>query len=265
VYGRFATAGLTSVLSMAWFARCQAELGSFAEGIASGEEALRIAQAVDHPLSLMFADLGVGELYLVQGDFARAIPILERGLATCRTWDFPSWLPWLASRVGAAYALAGRVADGLPLLEQSVEQAESMGWKADASPLAARLSEAYLGAGRVQDAAALAARALDLAVEHRGRGHQAWALRLRGEIASRCDPPDLDQAEGHYRQALALAEELEMRPLVGHCHLGLSKLYRQGAEQQQAQEHLTTAMSMFREMDMGFWLAQAEAEIFEAK
>jgi len=53
---------------------------------------------------------------------------------------------------------------------------------------------------------------------------------------------------------------LEMRPLVGHCHLGLSRLYRRGAEQQQAREHLTTAMSMFREMDMHFWLEQAEGE-----
>jgi tetratricopeptide (TPR) repeat protein len=206
----------------------------------------------------MFADVGVGELYLIQGDLARAIPTLERGLAACRTWDFPSWLPWLASRVGAVYTLAGRVADGLPLLEQSVEQAASMGWKADASPLAARLSEAYFEAGRVQDASELAARALDLALEHRGRGHQAWALRLRGEIASRRDPPDLDRAEEHYRQALALAEELEMRPLVGHCHLGLGRLYRRAVKQPQAQDHLTTAMSMFREMDMRFWLEQAE-------
>ena len=223
MYGRFGTAGLTSVLSIMALAWCQAELGSFVEGIARGEEGVRIAQAVDHKLSLMFADVGVGQLYLVQGDLVRAIPTLERGLATCRAWDFPSWLPWLASRVGAAYVLAGRVADGLQLLEQSVEQAESMRWRADASALAARLSEAYLGAGRVQDASALAARALDLSVEHKGRGNQGWALRLLGEIASRCDRPD--QAEGYYRQALVLAEELGMRPLVAHCHLGLGKLY----------------------------------------
>jgi class 3 adenylate cyclase/tetratricopeptide (TPR) repeat protein len=260
MYGRFGTAGHTSVLTIMALAWCQAELGSFAEGIVIGEEGVRIAQAVDHPLSLMFADVGVGELYLIQGDLARAIPILERGLAACRTWDFPSWLPWLASRVGAAYTLAGRVADGLPLLEQSMEQAASMGWKAEASPLAARLSEAYLGAGRVHEASELVARALDLAVEHRGRGHQAWALRLLGEIASHRDPPDLDQAEGHYRQALALAEELEMRPLIGHCHFGLSRLYRRAAKREQAQKHLTTAMSMYREMDMRFWLEQAEAE-----
>ncbi|MGI8423529.1 MAG: AAA family ATPase [Chloroflexota bacterium] len=261
MYGRFGTAGVTSVLSIMALAWCHAELGAFAAGTTSGEEALRIANARDDKLSLMFADLGVGQLYLVQGDLARAIPRLEHGLTICQTWDIPSWLPWLASRLGAAYTLAGRVAEGLPLLEQSVEQAASMGWKADASSLAARLSEAYLEAGRAQDASALAARAIDLAVEHRGRGDQAWALRLCGEIASRRDAPDLDQTEDQYRRALVLAEELGMRPLLAHCHLGLGKLYRRVGDRAKAEEHLTTAAAMYREMDMRFWLGHAETEM----
>jgi len=261
MYGRFGTAGVTSVLSIMALAWCHAELGSFAEGIARGEEALRIAQARDDKLSLMFADLAVGQLYLRQGDLVRAVPRLERGLATCRTWDFPSWLPWLASRVGAAYTLSGRAAEALPLLEQSAEQAAAMGWKADAVPLAAKLSEAYLGVGRLQDASSLAARALDLAVEHRRRGDQVWALRLLGDIASRCDPPHLDPAADHYRQALALADELGMRPLVAHCHFGLGQLCGRTGKREEAQEHLTTATTMYREMDMRFWLAQAGAEM----
>ena len=262
MYGRFGTAGVTSVLSTMALAWCHAELGSFSEGIARGEEALRIAQSRDDKLSLMFADLAVGQLYLRQGDLVRAVPRLERGLATCRTWDFPSWLPWLASRVGAAYTLAGRVAEALLLLEQSVEQAAAMGWKADAAPLAARLSEAYLGAGRFQEASSLAARALDLAVEHRRRGDQVWALRLLGEIASRRDSPHLDRADGHYRQALALAHELGMRPLVAHCHFGLAKLcQRTGNRDETREEHVATATTLYRDMGMMYWLEQAEAEL----
>jgi tetratricopeptide (TPR) repeat protein len=244
-------------MALAW---CHAELGSFSEGIARGEEALRIAQARDDKLSLMFADLAVGQLYLRQGDLVRAVPRLERGLATCRTWDFPSWLPWLASRVGAAYTLAGRVTEALPLLEQSVEQAAAMGWKADAAPLAARLSEAYLGAGRFQEASSLAARALDLAVEHGRRGDQVCVLRLLGEIASRSDPPHLDQADSHYRQALAVAHELGMRPLVAHCHFGLGKVYRRTEKREQAQGHLTTATTMYRDMGMTSWLEKVQQE-----
>jgi hypothetical protein len=47
-----------------------------------------------------------------------------------------------------------------------------------------------------------------------------------------------------------------MRPLVAHCHLGLAKLSRRTGKREQAQEHLTTATTMYREMDMRFWLEQ---------
>jgi hypothetical protein len=56
-----------------------------------------------------------------------------------------------------------------------------------------------------------------------------------------------------------LAIELSMRPLVAHCHLGLGKLYRRMGDREQASEHLTTATAMYREMEMRFWLEQAEA------
>ena len=54
-----------------------------------------------------------------------------------------------------------------------------------------------------------------------------------------------------------------MRPLVAHCHLGLGKLYQRSGNRQEAQEHLATAMTMYREMSMTYWLEQAEAEIDE--
>jgi hypothetical protein len=99
---------------------------------------------------------------------------------------------------------------------------------------------------------------LALTREQGHRGHETYALRLLGEIASRGDPLDAETAEGYYRQALALATELEMRPLVAHCHLGLGKLYRRTGDHAKASEHLTTAKAMYREMDMGFWLEKAD-------
>ena len=122
------------------------------------------------------------------------------------------------------------------------------------------LSEGYRLANRVEDAIRLASQALDFGREHKRRAHQAWALRALGEIASHRDPPDTEKAEASYRQAMALADELGMRPIVAHCHLGLGKLYRRVGRCDEASDHLASATRMYREMDMGFWLQQAEAK-----
>jgi hypothetical protein len=88
-----------------------------------------------------------------------------------------------------------------------------------------------------------------------------YALRLLGEVAARSEPCNVQEAERRYRDAITLAHDLGMRPLVAHCHLGLGKLYRRTGQREQAQEHLTTATTMYREMDMRFWVEQAEAEL----
>ena len=91
-------------------------------------------------------------------------------------------------------------------------------------------------------------------------GFAAHARHLLGDIATHPDRFDAEHGEAHYRQALALAEPRGMRPLVAHCHLGLGKLYRRTGKRDEAHHQLTTATTMYREMDMRFWVEQAEAE-----
>ncbi len=125
----------------------------------------------------------------------------------------------------------------------------------------AHLSEAYLLAGRIDDASQLAERALELSGHHKERGYQAYAFRLLGEIASHRDPPDVETAETSYRQAIALAEELGMRPLLARCYLGFGTLYRRTGRQVEARSALSTALQLFSSMEMMFWLTRAEAEL----
>ena len=251
---RFGMTGLPSVLSRVYLSWSLAELGVFAEGVAKGEEGVRIAEAADHPFSLIWAYVGIGHLSLRKGDFHRSIPVLERGCGLCQDWHIPALFPTVASTLGVAYALSGRVTEALPLLEQAASQGRRGHWFA-------RLSEAYLLAGRTEDALECAQRALGLSRDHKQRGYQAYALRLLGDVAMRCEPPDLDQAAGHYRQALALAEALAMRPLQAHCHLGLGTLYAKTGEREQARAALSAAIDLYRAMDMTFWLPQAEAAL----
>jgi tetratricopeptide (TPR) repeat protein len=123
------------------------------------------------------------------------------------------------------------------------------------------LGEAQVLGGCLEEAHALAERALALTRVHQERGHQAYALRLLGDIAARRESPESESAETHYRQALALADELGMRPLLAHCHLGLGTLYLKAGQQEQAHTELSTAIALYRAMDMTFWLPQAEAAL----
>jgi tetratricopeptide (TPR) repeat protein len=176
----------------------------------------------------------------------------------CQEADVPVWLPMVAAPLGAAYTLSGCVTDAVPLLAQAIEQSTATERVDFQAFCLLSLGEAHLLAGRLEEAYPPAERALAFAGAHQERGHQAYALRLLGEIAARREPPECDQAKACYRQARALAQELGMRPLVAHCHLGVGKLYRRTGDRARADEHLQTALTMYREMDMGFWLEKAE-------
>ena len=119
--------------------------------------------------------------------------------------------------------------------------------------------------GHLEEARTLAERALAIACEYQQRGHQAYALHLLGEIAMRRDPLDVAPAKAHYQQALALAEELGMRPLQAHCHRGLGTLYATTGQRQQARTALMAAIDLYRGMEVTFWLPQTEVALAQVE
>ena len=229
LYERFDATSTVAATSRARLGLCHAERGAFTEGLTLAVEGLRVAETVNHPFSLIEACQGVSMVYLRQGEVQRAIPLLERAVGLCQDWHISLLLPQMTAALGLAYALDGRVAAGLALVEHGVEQAVVGGRHRSLVHTAVPLSEAYLLAGRLEEAHQRAAQTVDLARQYQLRGHQAWALWLLGESTARQASPEVASAAGHYRQALALAEELGMRPLQAHCHRGLGTLYARTA------------------------------------
>jgi tetratricopeptide (TPR) repeat protein len=265
LYEPFGRLALPSVTSRAWLLWCLTELGEFVEAITTGEEGVRIAEAVNHPFSLINAYSAVGYMYFRQGALDKARAVLERSLALCQATDFRNLFSATAATLGHAYALSGRLTEALPLLEQAVEHSTSRNTLFRQALWIVWLSEAYLLAGRWHDARPMAQRALEQSRERQEQGHQAYALQLLGDIARYSNPPHVEPAEAHYQQALALANELGMRPLQAHCHRGLGMVYRQIGQMEQARAALSTAMAMYRDMAMAFWLPETEAALAEAE
>jgi tetratricopeptide (TPR) repeat protein len=241
-----------------------AELGRFAEAAPYEAEALRLAEPTHHAITVGMAHTYAGRLHLLEGDWAKARSLIEHGIAAYRTGNIVLVLPeavatsaWVLAQVGEASEALNRLREGEQLLERQAAMGVVLhrGWDY------LSLGRTCLLLGRLDEAWRLADRAVESSP--RQLGYAAHALHLLGDVATRPDRFDAKSGEAHYRQALALAEPRGMRPLVAHCHLGLGKLYRRTGKQPEAQEHLSTATTMYREMDMRFHLEQAEAETRE--
>jgi tetratricopeptide (TPR) repeat protein len=253
--------------SRAWLARTLASLGEFTEGRRHGEEALRLATVDGGGATPIIAHGCLGFLYLAHGDLEHAIRVYDQGLVRCRASGYRGgFLRPIMVGLGYAAALQGRLVEGRALLEEAIREGiQTGGLQSSLASGVALLSEVCRLAGRGEEAWQHARQALDLARQQQARGNEALALHQLGTVHAHADPPDAEPAEVHYQQALALADELGMRPLQAHCHRGLGTLYAAAGQREQAGSALTTAIAMYQSMEMTFWLPETEAALVQVE
>ena len=191
--------------------------------------------------------------------------MFEQGLALCRASGNRNCVANDRGGPGLCLCAPGAPRGGARAAGGGDQRKYPHGRAAKTAYWVAWLSEVCRLAGRGEEAWQHARQALDLARQHKERGNEALALHQLGVVHAHADPPDVAQAEAHYQQALALAEELGMRPLMAHCHHGLGRLYGQTGRGEQARAALSTAIDLYRAMDMTFWLPQAEAALAQVE
>ena len=243
-------------ITLAWLARCLAELGEFDEGIAAGRRAVGLAEGLNHPYSLTAACMGLGYVHLVKGTLDVAGSVLQRACSIAVEANLTLLRPQATRLLGNVYLLAGRIDEGIALVRAAADEVESRRLLMQKAAVLALLGEACVCSGRPDEAAATAQRALDLATERGQRADAAAALHVLAEVAVR-DSADTDKARQNYLAAMTLANELQMRPLLARASLGMGRLYLQAGDHRRAEDHLLTATCRFIAMDMPFWLGQA--------
>jgi tetratricopeptide (TPR) repeat protein len=244
----------------AWLGLALSQLGRFTEALSHAQEALRIAEQADHRHTVIEAYGALGGVSLKQGNLQAALRVLEPTLVLLRASG--TGAPNILSALGHAYALSGRLREALPLLEEAVRSEGSISAMGLGHAVRlSRLAEAYLLSGRVDEAAKHARGAVDLARKHRERANEAIALRILAETTACSEPLEAESAQEHFAGSLALANELGMRPLIAHCHLGLGRLHRRTEVPELARTHLALAVAMYREMGMTHWLEKSTTEM----
>jgi tetratricopeptide (TPR) repeat protein len=239
-----------------------AELGRFDEAAAPEAEAVRLAMLTRNAFSIGWAHLAASWVRLVKGDWAHARPLFEHAREVIRAGNVATLLSASAYFSSWGLALLGETSEALSRLregEQLLERQAADGYIGDRGWSYLLLGRASLALGRYDDARRPAEGALNSS--SRQPGFAAHAIHLLGEVATQPNQFDAGSGEAHYRRALAFAEPRGMRPLMAHCHLGLSKLYRRTGKQKQARKQAATATMMYRDMGMTYWLDQVETEI----
>jgi len=258
---RFGLAGYPAVMARWLLASSLAERGEFEEGMKVGQEALRIAEEVKHPYSLILGCWGIALLFVLKGELSHASVHLERALALCRDWNVPVLSPVTGGFLGYVQVLSGRVTDGLATMQEQIREHEASGLALYHSRLIVWLGEALMRADRLDEAVVETERAIALAQKRGEPGLEAWAVGVLADVASRREATDIEAAERYYGKAIALGEESGLQPLVARCHKGLGRLYRRIGRAQDAQRSYAAAASMYRNMNARASQEQVEAEM----
>ena len=250
---------LPSGLSRDRLGWCLATLGEFDAARETVERGVLMAEAAQHPFTLAKLCLSAGWVSKLQGRPTEALSWIERARDLSRDENIPILTAMVAWRLGEAYALAGRIEDSVGHLEQASEQLAAMKHTGFHPQAVTALTAAYLSSGRIEEARQSVQLVLSSSRRYGQPGFEAEALRVLGDIETCQMPRDEPAAAAAFGQALTLANQRGMCPLAAHCHLGLGEHYRRKGDQSRDKEHMATASTMYREMEMTFWLERAES------
>ena len=253
---------ISSSLHRNWLVRGLTELGRFTEAFHEQTEALGLAELAPYGYSVGMLLMAGVSLHLVKGDWAQARLLIDRLLTVTRMGNATQYLPRAVAVSAVTLARVGETAEAQTLFREGkrlVDEEVTRGTVCNRSRVYQLLGRTCLLLGGLDEARNLADRAVECSQFQ--PGHAAYGWQLLGDIATSSEQSEAKTGEAHYYRALEYAEPRGMRPLVAHCHLGLGKLYRRTDRREQAEEHLATATTMYREMGMTYWLEKAEAEV----
>ncbi len=208
-----------AVHSRTWLVWALCELGELERATALAGEAATIAEASRQPFNVVASKWAHGMLELARGRPAPAVAVLREALSACQAADVAIWLRPTVALLGRALSRAGRLTEARPLLEQAMRDDEN---HVGVSAWQTYLAEGYMLDGRLDDAWTQAQQAAERARERKEHGFLAHAHRQLAEIAALQGSPE--QARSHFAEALDLARERGMTPLIADCEAGLAKL-----------------------------------------
>jgi len=204
-------------------------------------EALRLAEELKHPLTMVIALWFAAWVHYQRGDRAATKAVVERALTLAAEYAITGWsdtailLPWASGAQLSRLELAE--------LHGQIPRAASTAWRRVFSRCA--LVQLYIAAGYFEEGLAVLSEQISAADRTAFYGPEVH--RLEGELRVKIAPSDPDGAEACFRKALDLAGARGERSLALRAAMSLAQLWRSQGMQGEARTVLAPAYGSFSE------------------
>jgi predicted ATPase len=236
--------GVRCLAMAAWTVWC---LGYPAQALRRSQEAMALAQTLDHPYSLGLAHHYAACLHHHRREALAVQAQAEALIPLGMTQGFPLWEGF--GRFWRGWVLAMQTSDGAGLaqMRQGLATVEASGQTVSRPLCLLLLAEAAGHGGQVEEAQRLLCDAL-AAFEASGRGDLlAEAQRLQGELLLQQAVPDMARAETCFRQAMAIAHRQQAKAWELRAATSLSRLWQGQGKRAKAYELLAPIYGWFSE------------------
>jgi class 3 adenylate cyclase/tetratricopeptide (TPR) repeat protein len=243
---------LPAAFARSHLAACLAEVGEFEMAAAHASEAARRADAIGQPDSIMWAYWSIGSVALSRGACGDAVRVFDRLLDVCGTHDLDAYASRITAALGRTMARIGQIGEGLSLLEKAVALDASAEPQTTRSFTLIAFAETLLLAGELEKALTAVNETLHrtrMLEERAAEGHACW-LRATIDVVRGID---LEAAANMFETATDIAAQLNLRPLMAHCHLGFGDLYQRRGLQEEAAAYRDRGQSLLDELGMKRW------------
>jgi predicted ATPase len=223
------------------------ELGYAEQAEQRSEEALALAQQLEHPPSLAHAQFYAAVLAQFRRDVAATSARADALMTFATTQGLEHRVAHGRILWGWALAMRGDAAAGIMQLHQGLAVQDVVGPKMGRAYFLALLAEAYGQAAQPEAGLTVLADAFTLVAETEARWWEAELYRLQGELLRQLPRPDVGQAEACFQQALDVARHQQAKALELRAALSLARLWQQHDKRQEAHDLLAPVYGWFTE------------------
>ena len=231
--------------------------GNFEKGLLLVEQALEMAGRIKNPTRQAHSQFMLGSLNALRGNWAASLVQYSESIAMAIGIGDTIMAGYGTAYKGQATFWAGDREEGIRMMHEGVDMLEASGSYMAMIFIYGGLAESYAQEGALDEAVSFANKALELKRFGAGFGepipHRALAI-----ASAQGRPPDWNLAEERLNESIRLCRESGERPNLAIGYFRHAELLHGKGEPEQARAQLDQASALFREMEMTWWLKQAE-------